>query len=116
MVFKSMRRTAPVRSMQWHNVCVRVRGDGSGPPKTLLKNICGAALPGDMVALMGPSGEPALSVSCHAAAGAPARWMSVKAPCGQHAASRLPCSSGNRMSGCSQRASMAALVQYTHCV
>ena len=55
---KSMRQTAPIQSMRWHNVCVRVRGDGSGPPKLLLKDICGAALPGDMVALLGPSGEP----------------------------------------------------------
>lgn len=53
-----MRKTVPIQSMRWHNVCVRVRGDGSGPPKLLLKDICGAALPGDMVALLGPSGEP----------------------------------------------------------
>jgi hypothetical protein len=91
MVFKSMRRTVPVRSMQWHNVCVRVRGDGSGPPKTLLKNICGAALPGDMVALMGPSGAlpPPVCVIM------PMRLLghlTTGAPCRQRAASLLPSS------------------------
>ena len=42
-------------------MCVRVRGDGDGPAKLLLKNIAGLAVPGDMVALLGPSGES----SCH---------------------------------------------------
>ena len=69
-----IRRTAPVTSMAWHQVSVRVRGEADGPPKLLLKNISGLAVPGDMVALLGPSGEGPFLATMHGAVPASPHW------------------------------------------
>jgi len=45
-----------VTSYQWSNVGVTVRDKGTGKPKKLLQGCAGAVLPGDLVALIGPSG------------------------------------------------------------
>lgn len=45
-----------VGSYQWSGVGVTVRDKNTGKPKRLLQGCAGTALPGDLVALIGPSG------------------------------------------------------------
>ncbi len=45
-----------VGSYQWSGVGVTVRDKSTGKPKKLLQGCAGTALPGDLVALIGPSG------------------------------------------------------------
>jgi hypothetical protein len=45
-----------VGSYQWSGVGLTVRDKNTGKPKRLLQGCAGTALPGDLVALIGPSG------------------------------------------------------------
>jgi hypothetical protein len=46
-------------SLIWRDVKLEVGGSVPGQPvKVILRGVSGAALPGDLVALVGPSGDP----------------------------------------------------------
>ena len=46
----------PASSLQWSGISLSVRDRHTGNKKRLLQGCCGVAFPGDLVALVGPSG------------------------------------------------------------
>ena len=47
----------PVSSLQWSAIALTVKDQRTGSAKRLLQGCAGVAFPGDLVALVGPSGE-----------------------------------------------------------
>ena len=46
-----------MKSFAWQNIGVRVRDKATGADKQLVQGCCGRTKPGDLIALVGPSGD-----------------------------------------------------------